>query len=161
MARKSNNSELREVWQEAAVSGDDGMRRMVERVVQQVLEAEMTAFVGADSNERTGERRGYGNGYKPRTLKTRVGELELMVPRIAMGSSRWSYSSVTSGARKRWCWPSRRCMSKGYPRARCAISPRPSAGWRSAKAKYRHCRRSSTRKWSNGASGRSRRPIPI
>ena len=81
MARKSNNSELREVWQEAADAGDDGMRRMVERVVQQVLEAEMTAFVGADSYERTGERRGYRNGYKPRTLKTRVGDLELMVPK--------------------------------------------------------------------------------
>ena len=81
MARKSNNSELREVWQEATADGDDGMRRMVERVVQQVLEAEMTAFVGADSYERTVERRGYRNGYKPRTLKTRVGELELMVPK--------------------------------------------------------------------------------
>ena len=81
MARKSNDSELREVWQGAAAAGDDGMRRMVERVVQQVLEAEITAFVGADSYERTGERRGYRNGYKPRTLKTRVGELELMVPK--------------------------------------------------------------------------------
>jgi len=81
MARKSNDSELRGVWQEAAAAGEDGMRRMVERVVQQVLEAEMTAFVGADSYEWTGERRGYRNGYKPRTLKTRVGELELMVPK--------------------------------------------------------------------------------
>ena len=81
MARKSNDSELRELWQGAAAAGDDGMRRLVERVVQQVLEAEMTAFVGADSYERTGERRGYRNGYKPRTLKTRVGELELMVPK--------------------------------------------------------------------------------
>ena len=81
MARKSNDSELREVWQGAAAAGDDGMRRMVERVVQQVLEAEMTSFLAADSYERSGERRGYRNGYKPRTLKTRVGELELMVPK--------------------------------------------------------------------------------
>jgi putative transposase len=81
MARKSNDSELREAWQGAAAAGDDGMRRMVERVVQQVLEAEMSSFLGADSYERTGERRGYRNGYKPRTLKTRVGELELMVPK--------------------------------------------------------------------------------
>ena len=39
----------------------------------------MTAFVGADSYKKTGERRGYRNGYKPRTLKTRLGEL--MVPK--------------------------------------------------------------------------------
>jgi len=54
---------------------------MVERVIQQVLEAEMTSFLAADSYERSGERRRYRNGYKPRTLKTRVGELELMVPK--------------------------------------------------------------------------------
>ena len=41
----------------------------------------MASFVGAESYQRTGERKGYRNGYKPRTLKTRVGELELMVPK--------------------------------------------------------------------------------
>lgn len=81
MARKSNDSELTTAWQEAAAAGDDGMRLLVQRVVQQVLEAEMTSFLGAESYERSGERRGYRNGYKPRTLKTRVGELELMVPK--------------------------------------------------------------------------------
>jgi putative transposase len=81
MARKSKDSELREAWQEASTVGDDGMRALVERVVQQVLEAEMSSFLQADSYERTGERRGYRNGYKPRLLKTRVGELELLVPK--------------------------------------------------------------------------------
>ena len=81
MARRVNDSELTTVWQEAVREGDDGMRRMVERVVQQVLEAEMASFLGADIYERTGERKGYRNGYKPRTLKTRVGELELLVPK--------------------------------------------------------------------------------
>lgn len=81
MARKSKDSELKELWQEAAASGDDGMRAIVQRVVQQVLEAEMTSFLGAETYERTGERRGYRNGYKPRLLKTRVGELELLVPK--------------------------------------------------------------------------------
>lgn len=81
MARKSKDSELRAVWQEAAASGDDGMRALVERVVQQVLEAEMASFLGAESYERTSERRGHRNGYKPRLLKTRVGELELLVPK--------------------------------------------------------------------------------
>src|SRR5947209_13664266 len=81
MARKSNDSELKEVWQGAVAAGDEGLRRMVERAVQQVLETEMTAFLGVDSYERSDGRRGYRNGYKPRTLKTRVGELELMVPK--------------------------------------------------------------------------------
>lgn len=81
MARKSKDSELRETWQQATAEGDDGMRALVQRVVQQVLAAEMTSFLAADSYERTSERRGYRNGYKPRLLKTRVGELELLVPK--------------------------------------------------------------------------------
>ena len=52
-----------------------------QRAVQQVLEAEMTSFLGAESYQRNDQRRGWRNGYKPRTLKTRVGELELMVPK--------------------------------------------------------------------------------
>ena len=81
MARKSNDSELKQTWQAAAASGDDGMRALVQRVVQQVLEAEMTSFLAAETYERTPGRRGYRNGYKPRVLKTRVGELELLVPK--------------------------------------------------------------------------------
>jgi transposase-like protein len=49
--------------------------------VQQVLEAEMTSFLGAESYQRNDARRGWRNGFKPRTLKTRAGELELMVPK--------------------------------------------------------------------------------
>lgn len=81
MARRTKDSELKTTWQEAVAEGDDGMRRMLERVVQQVLEAEMTSFLGVESYERSGERKGYRNGYKPRMLKTRVGELELLVPK--------------------------------------------------------------------------------
>jgi putative transposase len=81
MARKSNDSELKQTWQAATASGDDGMRALVQRVVQQVLEAEMTSFLAAENYERTPGRRGYRNGYKHRLLKTRVGELELLVPK--------------------------------------------------------------------------------
>jgi transposase-like protein len=61
--------------------GEDFLRELVQRTVQQVLEAEMTSFLGAGTYERNGERRGWRNGYKPRTLKTRVGTLDLMVPK--------------------------------------------------------------------------------
>lgn len=58
MARKSKDSELRETWQQATAEGDDGMRALVQRVVQQVLEAEMASFLAVDSYERPSERRG-------------------------------------------------------------------------------------------------------
>jgi Transposase, Mutator family len=80
MARKGQDTEILHGGQDG-VGGEDFLRSMVERVAQQVLEAEMTSFLGADNYERNAERRGWRNGYKPRTLKTRVGELELMVPK--------------------------------------------------------------------------------
>ncbi len=80
MARKGQGIGIVEGLQ-GGFGGDDFLRDLVQRTVQQVLEAEMTSFLGAGSYERNGERRGWRNGYKPRTLKTRVGTLDLMVPK--------------------------------------------------------------------------------
>ena len=80
MARKGQVIENLAGWQEG-LGGEDFLRDLVQRTVQQVLEAEMTSFLGAESYQRNDVRRGWRNGYKPRTLKTRVGELELMVPK--------------------------------------------------------------------------------
>jgi putative transposase len=80
MARKGQDIGVVEGLQ-GGFGGEDFLRELVQRTVQQVLEAEMTRFLGAGTYERNGERRGWRNGYKPRTLKTRVGELELMVPK--------------------------------------------------------------------------------
>jgi transposase-like protein len=85
MARQAKHTDVFSVWQQAAQEGDDGMRRLVERVVQEVLETEITRFLEAEPYERTRERRGYRNGYKPRLLKTRVGTLELLVPKDREG----------------------------------------------------------------------------
>jgi putative transposase len=64
----------------------DFLREIVERVLQEVLEAEMTEHVGAAPHERTDAREGYRNGHKPRTLRTRVGTLKLLVPQDREGS---------------------------------------------------------------------------
>ena len=80
MARKGQCIEILSGWQEG-LGGEDFLRELVQRTVQQVLEAEMTSFLGAESYQRNDARRGWRNGFKPRTLKTRVGELELMVPK--------------------------------------------------------------------------------
>jgi len=64
----------------------DFLRLIVERVVQAVLETEMTAHLHADPYERSADRRGYRNGYKPRQLNTRVGTLTLQVPQDRDGT---------------------------------------------------------------------------
>ena len=64
----------------------DFLREIVERVLQEVLEAEMTEHVGAAPHERTDTRKGHRNGHKPRTLRTRVGTLNLLVPQDREGT---------------------------------------------------------------------------
>ncbi|WP_024325948.1 IS256 family transposase [Thioalkalivibrio sp. AKL19] len=61
------------------------MRTLVREAVQQVLEAEMSDQLQAAPGERTEGRLGYRAGYYPRTLITRVGKLELRVPRDRNG----------------------------------------------------------------------------
>jgi len=62
------------------------LRELVERVLQELLEAEMTEHVGAAPYERSEGRKGHRNGHKPRTLRTRVGTLNLLVPRDREGT---------------------------------------------------------------------------
>ena len=88
MARQGQDTKFGDLWQEGSWEGDDGMRRLLETVVQRVLDEELTWFLGAESHERTEDRRGYRNGYKPRQLKTRVGTLELLVPKDREGRFR-------------------------------------------------------------------------
>ena len=85
MARKEDDKDLLGIWQEATGQGDDGLRKVMETAIQRILEEELTSFLNAESHERTQDRRGYRNGYKPRTLMTRLGRMELLVPKDREG----------------------------------------------------------------------------
>ena len=56
------------------------------RGLQQLIELEVAAFLGADRHERSEERLGDRNGYRPRTLTTQVGDLALQIPKLRAGS---------------------------------------------------------------------------
>jgi transposase-like protein len=66
-----------------ALLGQQGQlfKRLLKESLQEVLEAEMTEVVGAGPGERSVERLGYRSGYYSRSLVTRIGKLELRVPR--------------------------------------------------------------------------------
>lgn len=70
----------------AALSEDgDFLRNAVKTAVQAALEAEMTEALAAERSERSEGRLGYRSGYYPRSLITRVGTIELRVPRDRAG----------------------------------------------------------------------------
>ena len=64
---------------------DQGMAKLVEKVVNKILEAEVAEKLQARPYERSEDRRGYRNGYRHRDMKTRVGTLELAIPRTRDG----------------------------------------------------------------------------
>src|SRR5674536_53936 len=69
-----------------ASDGDNPLRQMLEWMVQQALEHEMSAHLGAEPYERNDKRLGWRNGHRPRVFTTRVGDLELLVPKDRDGT---------------------------------------------------------------------------
>jgi len=67
---------------EALLTSDrDLFKALLKESLQEILEAEMTEQIGAAPGERTAERLGYRAGYYSRSLVTRIGKLELRIPR--------------------------------------------------------------------------------
>jgi len=64
---------------------EDALRVMLQHLIHQTLEHEFRQFLGAARFERSPERRGVRNGHRRRRLLTRVGALELRVPRDRAG----------------------------------------------------------------------------
>ncbi len=66
--------------------GDKGAEVLLEKVMNEILQAEMTEHLGAEPGEHTDDRRGYRNGSYERELTTRIGRLKLEVPRDREGT---------------------------------------------------------------------------
>jgi len=65
----------------------DILREAVAMVVAQLMEAEISAQIGARHGEVSADRLTHRNGYRPRLWETRVGELELLIPRKRSGEA--------------------------------------------------------------------------
>lgn len=65
---------------------DDFLRTIAESVLQLLMEADVDRQVGAGRHERSAERRTCRNGYRDRDLDTRLGTLNLRIPKLRQGS---------------------------------------------------------------------------
>lgn len=64
----------------------DTVRTSLEWILQQLIEAEATAAIGARPHERTDTRTTQRNGHRPRLLSTAAGDVELKIPKLRSGS---------------------------------------------------------------------------
>jgi putative transposase len=73
---------------EAIQKADDGnfLRPLAATVLQIIMDADVEALVGAGRHERSDGRLTYRNGYRDRTLETRLGSLNLRIPKLRQGT---------------------------------------------------------------------------
>ena len=77
-------------------SGDgDFLRSVAEAVLQILMEADVEGLIGA-------ERLNYRNGYRERSLDTRLGSLQLRIPKLRQGSYFPPFLEPRKTARRRW-----------------------------------------------------------
>lgn len=82
----SKNNAKAKMFQDALIDEKDFLKNIIRDFCNKVLEEEMKEHIGAKKYQRTESRTGHRNGYKPRTLKTRVGTLDLLVPQDRDGN---------------------------------------------------------------------------
>lgn len=69
------------------LDGDvDFLRESIQLMTQMLIELEAEEQIGAEKHERTPERNNHRNGYRPRSWETRVGEIDLRIPKVRKGS---------------------------------------------------------------------------
>jgi putative transposase len=82
-----DQSDLLEVLEALkAADVDDRIRQAATTIYQALIEAELSAVIGALPHERTPERSNYRNGHRARRLTTTAGDLELQIPKLRVGS---------------------------------------------------------------------------
>ena len=79
--------DLLELLRKRGMDGDvDFLREALRVLVDGIMDAEVSAQIGAEHSERSPERVTYRNGYRNRTWDTRVGTMELHIPKLREGS---------------------------------------------------------------------------
>ena len=79
--------DLLELLRKRGMDGDvDLLREALRVLVDGIMDAEVSAQIGAQHGERSPERVTYRNGYRNRTWDTRVGTMELHIPKLREGS---------------------------------------------------------------------------
>lgn len=78
--------ESKDLIRDYLVDQEEGMRKVITRFLNNVMQEEAAQQTGADPYERTVNRRAYRNGIKRRNLKTRCGEITLNKPQLRKGS---------------------------------------------------------------------------
>ncbi len=82
MTHEQETNAVSDAVQMVIEGGLEGLGPAVSVLLNEAMKIERSRALSAGLWQRTPERNGYANGYKPRTLKTRLGKLDLAVPQV-------------------------------------------------------------------------------
>ena len=85
MAHEIDDNVLSQLYEVLVDAGFDGLGEALTVLLNEVMRLERSQHLQAQPYERSVQRRGYANGYKPKRVRTRVGELTLAVPQVREG----------------------------------------------------------------------------
>ncbi len=97
MTRPADYNAIEDVVKLLADDGFDALGEAIRRVINEAMRLERQHHLGVGPYERSNARRGHANGYKPKTVQTRVGSLDVDVPQVR--DSSFYPSSLEKGLR--------------------------------------------------------------
>ena len=99
-----DSMDLLELLRKRGVDGDvDFLREALRVLMDAIMDAEVSARIGAEQRTQSRSAPTYRNGYRSRAWDTRVGTMELRIPKLREGSYFPSLLEPRLGARRR-CW---------------------------------------------------------
>ncbi len=99
MTHEADSTPIQGALEALVESGLEGMAQALEILFNEAVKVERSRFLGAQAYERTPERRGYANGFKPKTVRSRVGELKLQIPQVRESEEGFYPQSLERGLR--------------------------------------------------------------
>src|SRR6266487_621860 len=105
--------ELAELLSKADGADADWWREGVRVLAQALMDAEVSEQIGAEHGQRNPERLTHRNGYRPREWDTRVGTVELQIPRLLQGSYLPSWLEPRRRAERALCAVVAQCYVEG------------------------------------------------
>lgn len=73
------------VAQDLLEKGLEGVPELMRVLINNIMQIERAKYLQAGEYERTEDRKGHANGYKPKTVKTRIGEITFAIPQVREG----------------------------------------------------------------------------
>jgi putative transposase len=74
-----------ELLEQVSSQGLDILPELIRVMINTAMQVERQKYLGVDAYERSPERRAHANGFKPKRVKTRVGEIAFDVPQVREG----------------------------------------------------------------------------